>query len=58
MEIYTREEIIEEQKEWVEYDLSKNIDFSHYPFWAVASDGATEGFESLSEAEKFLQENN
>lgn len=53
--IYTREEIIEEQKEWVEYDLSKNKDFSHYPFWVVASDGETEGFDTFEEAEQFAK---
>lgn len=54
--IYERDEIIQEQKGWVEYDLSKYKDFSVYPYWVVLSDGKSEGFDTLSEAEDFLKE--
>ena len=46
--IATREEIIEEQKTWIE-DNCKHKDFSNYAYWAIGDDGASEGFHSLDD---------
>lgn len=49
--IYSREEAISAQGEWHDGDKCKDFDFSGYPYWIIADDGATpEGFDSPVEA--------
>jgi hypothetical protein len=46
-----------DQKDWCEYDESKDVNFSIYPIWLTTDDGQTpEGFESLKEAMRWLKE--
>ena len=55
--LQTREDIMSDQKDWCEYDESKDVDFSLYPIWLTTDDGQTpQGFESLKEAMRWLKE--
>ncbi len=49
--IVKAEDLIEEQKDWHEKDLAKNIDFSTYKFWVVTDDGFEPvGYDTILEA--------
>lgn len=55
MKIYTKEQIINEQAQWPENDLSKQKDFGKYEFCLVASDGQSIGTNDLDEFDKFFE---
>ena len=46
--LYSREEIIEEQKTWEEGDLAEDIDFNDSDLWITTDDGHVE---SITEEE-------
>ena len=55
--IFTREEIIEEQKDWHDEDSSKEIDFTTSPLWLVTDDGVTDpvGVDNKTELKNILK---
>lgn len=55
--IWTKEEIIEDQKSWPDIDEYHGKDFSWYEYWIVAhGTGDTEGFDTVEELNAFIDE--
>lgn len=56
--LQTRAQMEKEQKEWHDYDHSKNMDFSKFNYWIIMHDGSIEGFHTFEElfleAEKII----
>ena len=52
--LMTREEIIKDQKNWSNSDISKHRDFSNSAFWVITNNGIVEGYDSRDEIIKVV----
>ena len=54
--LWTRTAILEDQREWDEYDEAKDFDFSCCEYWITTNDGHKQGFDALDEVLEYLKD--
>lgn len=55
--LMSQEEVIAKQKEWSDFDRSKDKDFSTHKFWIIDNEGNTEGFNEAGEILSWCKQN-